>query len=459
MLEPIQFLKDYISFKSVSADIKYKDQVLQSHDFIASMLKKLSFTVQSCPTDCYPVILAKRHLNADWPTILIYGHYDVQPADPFENWSSPPFSPIITNNRIYGRGASDNKGSQVVHICALEQALIACPDLPLNITYLIEGEEEIGSPSFSTFLEKYRNDLKGEFILVSDTAIPNSNQMVITTGLRGLITLEVILKGPAFDLHSGVHGGAVRNPIEALCNLLSKLHDESGRILVDGFYDDIIEPSHWEKQSLCSLQNDLANYQKFLHIPEFYSEKPYDAQEAIRFRPTIEINGISGGYQGKGFKTVIPSQASAKISCRLIPNQKVTDIQYKVKNHLIKKCPKGTTIEVLLKDGGDPYSVIPVNKIDFGQTQSPHLKRAFIIAENEICNYFENPPLFLREGGSIPIIADLKKISGLDSLMIGLTDLEDKIHSPNESFSIPFMKKSINFFREFFLRLAFESNS
>ena len=456
MLDPIQFLSDYISFKSVSADTRYKDQVIQSHNFIANILKKLNFTVKSCRTNHYPVILAKRHPNPNWPTILVYGHYDVQPADPFEKWSSPPFSPTLRNDRIYGRGASDNKGSQVVHICALEQALISCPDLPLNITYLIEGEEEIGSPSFASFLEKHQKDLQGEFILVSDTAIPNSEQIVITTGLRGLVTLEIILQGPAFDLHSGVHGGAVRNPIQALCNLLSNLHNKEGRILVEGYYDKVMAPSDWERQSLSSLQNDLIGYQKFLNVPEFFTENPYDPQEAVRFRPTLEINGISGGYQGKGFKTVIPSQASAKISCRLVPNQRASDIQDKIRNHLEENCPRGTKVKILLKDGGDPYCIIPGNKPGSEKRQNPHLKRAFKIAEQEISNIFKNPPLFLREGGSIPIIADLKKIVGLDSLMIGLTDLEDKIHSPNESYSIPFMKKGINLFKEFFLKLAFK---
>ena len=456
MLDPVEFLSNYIACGSVSADTKYKEQVLKSHNFIAGVLKKLDFKIESCKTNCYPIILAKRHPNPDWPTILIYGHYDVQPADPFEKWISPPFSPKIKNNRIYGRGASDNKGSQVVHICALEQALISDPNLPLNITYLIEGEEEIGSPSFTTFLENYQKDLRGEFVLVSDTAIPSSNQLVITTGLRGLVILEITLKGPAFDLHSGVHGGAIRNPIQALCDLLSKLHDESGRILIDGFYDQVAIPSKWERQAMNSLQKDLENYQKFLDVPDFFSEKPYHPQEAIRFRPTLEINGIRGGYQGEGFKTVIPSKASAKISCRLVPNQDFKDIQKKIIDHLSKNCPKGTTLTISSKDGGDPYAIIPGNKTDSDQSQNSLLKQAFNIAEQEISIHFKNPPLFLREGGSVPIIADLKKILGLDCLMVGLTDLEDKIHSPNESFSIPFMKKGIKLFKAFFLRLAYQ---
>lgn len=450
---PIEALKRYVAHPSVSADSAFSDGVAGARDCACSMLRELGFSVELVETPIHPIILGTRG-DPSWPGIVIYGHYDVQPPDPLDLWSSAPFCPEERDGRLYGRGAADNKGPQIVHMAALALALKKNPNLPLRITYLIEGEEEIGSPSFRKFLEERKDCLRGDFLLVSDTGSPGPEQLAVTTGLRGLVALEVKVYGPKQDLHSGVHGGALLNPLQALAHACASMHDEHGRVTVPGFYDAVKPPQNWEREELSKLPITESAYARFLGVPEFFSPPGYSPLEAIRFCPTLEFNGIGGGYQGEGSKTVIPAEAFAKITCRLVPDQSAEDIAGKVKNSLQNAFPSAVRVDVQVKGGGDPYVILPPGKRGADENSKPLLQRAFPLAEQCIKNSFGCGPLYLREGGSIPIIRDLKEVAGLDSLMLGLFTNEDNLHAPDESFNLEIMSKAITGFEEFFLGLA-----
>ncbi|MEK9773266.1 MAG: M20/M25/M40 family metallo-hydrolase [Opitutae bacterium] len=450
---PVEALKRYVAHPSVSADSSFSAGVVGARDCACSMLKELGFSVELVETPIHPIIVATRG-DPSWPGIVIYGHYDVQPPDPVNLWTSDPFVAEERNGRFYGRGAADNKGPQIVHMAALARALKKNPELPLRITYLIEGEEEIGSPSFRKFLEQGKERLKGDFLLVSDTGSPGPEQLAITTGLRGLVALEVKVYGPKQDLHSGVHGGALLNPLQALAHACASLHDKEGRVTVPGFYDAVQQPQDWEREELAKLPITESAYAKFLGAPDFFPPPGYSPLEAIRFCPTLEFNGIGGGYQGEGSKTVIPAEAFAKITCRLVPDQSADDIACKVKDALKSFFPPAVRVEVEAKGGGDPYAILPPGKPGADPSAKPLLKRAFPLAEQCIENSFGCRPLYLREGGSIPIIRDLKEVAGLDSLMLGLFTNEDNLHAPDESFNLEIMHQAIDAFEEFFLGLA-----
>jgi acetylornithine deacetylase/succinyl-diaminopimelate desuccinylase-like protein len=450
--DPLQALKDYVAHPSVSADSAFSSGVAGARDFACSQLQDLGFSVDLVDTPIHPIIVATRGDPA-WPGIVIYGHYDVQPPDPVDLWTSKPFEAQERNGRLYGRGAADNKGPQIVHMAALARALKKNPNLPLRITYLIEGEEEIGSPSFRQFLEQGKDRLRGDFLLVSDTGSPGPEQLAVTTGLRGLVALEVNVYGPKQDLHSGVHGGALLNPLQALARACASLHDEQGRVTVPGFYDAVQAPQDWERDELSRLPITESSYANFLGAPEFFPPPGYSPLEAIRFCPTLEFNGIGGGYQGEGSKTVIPAEAFAKITCRLVPDQSADDIAEKVQAALQSAFPSAVRVEVKTKGGGDPYVILPPGKPGATAKAGSLMAKAFPLAENCIEQSFGTRPLYLREGGSIPIIRDLKEVVGLDSLMLGLFTNEDNLHAPDESFNLEIMNHAIDAFEQFFLGL------
>jgi len=450
--DPLQALKDYVAHPSVSADSAFSSGVAGARDFACSQLQDLGFSVDLVDTPIHPIIVATRGDPA-WPGIVIYGHYDVQPPDPVDLWTSKPFEAQERNGRLYGRGAADNKGPQIVHMAALARALKKNPNLPLRITYLIEGEEEIGSPSFRQFLEQGKDRLRGDFLLVSDTGSPGPEQLAVTTGLRGLVALEVKVYGPKQDLHSGVHGGALLNPLQALARACASLHDEQGRVTVPGFYDAVQAPQDWERDELSRLPITESSYANFLGAPEFFPPPGYSPLEAIRFCPTLEFNGIGGGYQGEGSKTVIPAEAFAKITCRLVPDQSADDIAEKVQAALQSAFPSAVRVEVKTKGGGDPYVILPPGKPGATAKAGSLMAKAFPLAENCIEQSFGTRPLYLREGGSIPIIRDLKEVVGLDSLMLGLFTNEDNLHAPDESFNLEIMNHAIDAFEQFFLGL------
>lgn len=453
--DPLEILNEYIRHASVSTDPAYALGMEGARAYSCACLTNLGFSVETVQTKLHPIILAERKGDPDAPHIVIYGHYDVQPADPFELWESEPFVPTVRDGRLYGRGAADNKGPVAVQLAALARVFLENPNFPLNITYLIEGEEEMGSPSFPEFLEHYADRLKqADLVVLSDTGIPNHEQMVITTGLRGLCSLEVKLKGPNSDLHSGIYGGAVRNPLSALAEIVAGLHDADGRVTVEGFYDDVVEPAQWERDELLKMPFDEKAYQSFLGLPALCPPKGYNAFEAVRFMPTLEFNGMGGGYQGVGSKTIIPSEAFVKITCRLVPHQDPDKIIALVKAAIEARCPKGVTLEVIVREGGPAYHVIAPNRPNTPDDQSEALKHAFTAAEKAMQQTFGAEPIYLREGGSVPIIAQIKEATGLDSLMIGIFAPEDNLHAPNESFDIAFMEKATETYAAFFRGLV-----
>ncbi len=444
MCEPVEKLKEFNRHPSVSTDTRCREGMRGAQQFVSGLLGSMGFAVEVVPTDLHPIIFAQRAGDPSWPHVVIYGHYDVQPADPLDLWTTPAFEPTIRGNRIYGRGAADNKGPLLTNIAAVARLLEKNPRLPLRITFLIEGEEEMGSPSFPAFLEKFQHRLKqADFVFLSDTALPNEQQVIITCGLRGLALFDVHVIGPKGDLHSGLHGGVLRNSIQALAEICATLHTPDGRVNVPGFYDGVLDAQPWERAELKKLEADEGRYAQFLGIDAFYTPPGYSPFEAIRFQPTLEFNGIGGGYQGEGTKTVIPSMAFAKISCRLVPNQRPARIKRLVMGAIHDRVPKGVTLRFVDQHQGDPYVVVPPGRPNTPPDQSPVLARAFRAADAAVAQVWGSPPLYLREGGSVPIIAEIKRVTGLDSVMIGLFLPEDNLHAPNESFNLDVMKKGI----------------
>jgi acetylornithine deacetylase/succinyl-diaminopimelate desuccinylase-like protein len=455
MFDPVEKLKEFIRFPSVSTDSKFKDGMKGAQEFVSGLLSSLGFNVDVVQTEKHPIIFAQRGGDKNWPHVLIYGHYDVQPADPLNLWKTPAFEPTIVGNRIFGRGAADNKGPLITNIAAVAKALEEDPKLPLRITFLIEGEEEMGSPSFPKFLEQYAGKLReADFVYLSDTALPNEQQVVLTCGLRGLALFDVVVTGAKGDLHSGLHGGVLLNPIQALAEILATLHTPDGRVNVPGFYAAVLDVHPWERDELKKLGVDEQKYAEFLGIDTFYTTPGFTPAEAVRFQPTLEFNGIGGGYQGEGTKTVIPSKAFAKISCRLVPNQEPDKIKKLVMDAIRARTPKGVKVEFVDQHKGDPYVVVPPDRSNTPKDQSPVLAKAFRAAEKAITEVWGRPPVYLREGGSVPIIADIKHKTGLDSVMFGLFLPEDNLHAPNESFNLDVMKKGTETTRRMLVALA-----
>ncbi|WP_334319661.1 M20/M25/M40 family metallo-hydrolase [Termitidicoccus mucosus] len=444
MFDPVEKLKEYIRHPSISTDSTARDGMKGARDFVSGLLASMGFAVEVVPTALHPVIYAHRDGDETWPHVIIYGHYDVQPADPVKLWSTPPFEPQERDGRLYGRGSADNKGPLMVHIAAVARLLEREPGLPLRITFVVEGEEEMGSPSFGAFLEQYRDRLKkADFVFLSDTGSPRADQVVITCGLRGLVLFDLVVTGARTDLHSGLHGGVLRNPIQALAEVCASLHTPDGRVNVPGFYDDVLGVEDWERAELAKLGQGEEDYREFLGIPAFHTAKGFTPFEATRFMPTLEFNGIGGGYQGEGTKTVIPSKAFAKISCRLVANQDPEKIRAQIYQAIHDRMPKDVAYELIDQHDAVPYVVVPPDRPNTPADQSPVLANAFRATDKAVAGVFGVPPLYLREGGSIPIIADIKRVLGLDSVLLGLFLPEDNLHAPNESFHLGVMEKGI----------------
>lgn len=436
MFDPVEKLKEFVRFPSISADPQYAPALGQARGFIAGLLKGMGLEVEEVPTAKHPIVLAERKGPKSWPCVVIYGHYDVQPADPLDLWKTPAFEPTIVGDRMYGRGTADNKGPLLAHVTAVARLLEKHPDLPLRIKFVIEGEEEVGSPSFRGFLEKHRKRLDADLVFFSDTGNPRMDQVVITTGLRGLLAFEVEITGPNSDLHSGFHGGVVKNPIQALTELCASLHDANGRVTIPGFYKDVRKVHAWEKLELKKLGTSQAAYKKFLGIPAFYNLKGATPFEAIRFHPTLELNGIGGGYQGAGPKTVIPSTAKVKISCRLVPDQTPEKIREIVYKEIRKRCPKGVTLKITEHHHANAYVVVPPGRSNTPKDMPATLARGFELTDAAVKDVFGKRPIYLREGGTVGSIEAFKSVLGLDSIMLGLFLPEDNLHAPNESFDL-----------------------
>jgi acetylornithine deacetylase/succinyl-diaminopimelate desuccinylase-like protein len=421
------YLEDFYSFlrfPSVSTDDNYSKKLNECADWLVKKLKTVGLEAQLVPTAGHPVVWARNKHQPGRRTVLIYGHYDVQPPDPLELWDSPPFEPVLKNGYVFARGATDNKGQILSHILGIQETIEKNGDLPVNVDLVIEGEEEIGSAHLGKFLSENREALKCDVVLVSDTGMIAPRTPTLSYGLRGVAALELKVTGPKIDLHSGIFGGGVANPATALAQLLATLHDRDGHIAVTGFYDQVAPLQDWEREAWKKLPIDVdAEILKETGAPSLFGEKGFNTMERIWARPTAEINGIGGGYQGQGTKTVIPSHAMAKLTFRLVPNQKADETIAVVKKHLEKHLPAGVTIEMTGGHNGPWYLTDPNS--EFGKAAQLALRKAF---KTEVA--------LIREGGSIPIVSDFRAILGVETLLLGLALPDCRAHSPNENFPL-----------------------
>ncbi len=437
-------LFELLRFPSVSADPKYKGDVIKTAEFVAEKLKAAGAEkVEICPTAGYPIVYGEKILNESLPTVLVYGHYDVQPADPLELWKTPPFEPTIRDEKIYARGACDDKGQFYMHLKAFE-LMMETNTLPCNIKFMIEGEEEVGSANLGIFVAENKERLKADVILISDTSMISLEHPSLETGLRGLSYVEVEVTGPNRDLHSGVYGGAVANPATILAKLIASMHDENNHITIPGFYDKVIELSAKEREDLNKAPFDENEYKKDLEIGELWGEKGYTTLERTGTRPTLEVNGIWGGYIGEGAKTVLPSKAFAKISMRLVPDQNSDEITRLFQTHFESIAPKSVKVKVSPHHGGEPV-VTPTDSI------------AYKAAQKAILQAFGKEPIPTRGGGSIPIVALFEKELGIKTVLMGFGLDSDNLHSPNEKFDIANFYKGIEtipLFHRYFAELS-----
>ena len=424
----LQELFELLKEPSISADPAYTKNVFKTAEMVRDSLKKIGIEkAQLFETKGHPIVYGEKIINGDLPTVLIYGHYDVQPPDPLELWDSDPFNPEIREGKIYARGACDDKGQFFMHVKAAE-IMIATNQLPCNIKFMIEGEEEVGSNNLEEFVKQNKELLSADTIVISDTGIIANDVPSITTGLRGLSYVEVEVTGPNRDLHSGLYGGAVANPINILCKMIASLHDENKQITIPGFYNDVEIISNEERQLMGQAPFDLEAYKNELDLNDICGEEGFTTMERNSIRPTLDVNGIWGGYTGEGAKTVIASKAYAKISMRLVPNQKSETITKLFEKHFIKIAPKGVTVKVSPHHGGEAY----VSPID-----GP----SYLAASKAMTDTFGKTPVPVRSGGSIPIVALFEKELGIKSILMGFGLDSDAIHSPNEHYGV------FNFFK------------
>ncbi len=416
-------LLDLLRIPSVSADSKYKGDVRKAAEFICEKIQAAGADVaEICETAGHPIVYGEKIIDSSLPTVLVYGHYDVQPADPLNLWDSPPFEPVVKDEKIYARGACDDKGQVYMHIKAFE-TMMATNSLPCNVKFMIEGEEEVGSDNLGIFVKANKEKLAANVILISDTAIIANDIPSIDVGLRGLSYLEVEVTGANRDLHSGVYGGAVANPINVLSKMIASLHDENGHITIPNFYDDVVELTPIQREAMAETPFNLDEYKKDLGIDNVRGEDGYTTLERASIRPTLDANGIWGGYIGEGAKTVLPSKASAKISMRLVPNQQSDKITAMFTKHFESIAPAGVTVKIHPHHGGEPY-VTPTDSKEY---------RA---AEKAMEEAFGKKPVPTRGGGSIPIVALFEKELGLKTILMGFGLDSDAIHSPNEHYGL-----------------------
>lgn len=446
----IDELIDLLKIPSISADSKYKADVLKTAEAIKESLKKAGCdTVEICETPGNPIVYGEKIIDKNLPTVLVYGHYDVQPPDPLDLWNSPPFEPIINKTdthpegAIYARGACDDKGQMYMHVKALEY-MTATNQLPCNVKFMIEGEEEVGSKHLAWFVPRNIEKLSNDVILISDTGMIANDVPSITTGLRGLSYVEVEVTGPNRDLHSGLYGGAVANPINILSKMIASLHDENNHITISGFYDKVEELSQEERAKMAEAPFSLDAYKKALDIEAVHGEKGFTTNERNSIRPTLDVNGIWGGYIGEGAKTVLPSKAYAKISMRLVPHQDWEEITELFTKYFESLAPKGVKVKVTPHHGGQGY-VTPIDSVGY-QAASKAYEQTF-----------GKTPIPQRSGGSIPIVALFEKELKSKTILMGFGLDSDAIHSPNEHFGVwNYLKgiETIPWFYKYFTELS-----
>jgi len=419
-----------IRIPSISSEEKHKPDMVRAAEYWAQLLLNSGANkAEVMPTTGNPVVYGEKIIDPDLPTVLVYGHYDVMPVDPLELWNSPPFEPEIRDGKIFARGANDDKGQCFIHAKAFEY-LVQSGALPCNVKFMIEGEEEVGSAALTVWCAENKNLLKADVILVSDTSMIGPETPSITCGLRGIAYLEVEVTGPCRDLHSGLFGGAVANPINVLCQMIASLHDEKKRVTVKGFYDDVIELSEVDREELNKAPFDAEKYKQSLEIGNLYGEEGYTTLERTGVRPTLDVCGIWGGYTGEGSKTVLPSKAYAKISMRLVPNQDHEKIAQLFTEHFLSIAPDGVKVKVTNLHGGQAYV-------------SPTDSAAYQAAAKALETTFGKRPIPVYSGGSIPVIATFEKVLGIKSILMGFGLDSDAIHSPNENFQLNSLFKGI----------------
>lgn len=436
-------LLEMLRIPSISADPAYSEHVFRTAEFIKDKLSAAGAdNVEVCQTAGYPIVYGDKIIDKNLPTVLVYGHYDVQPPDPLDLWHSPPFEPVIKDGNIYARGACDDKGQMYMHIKAFEM-MMANDTLPCNVKFMIEGEEEVGSDNLETFVSQNHERLACDVIILSDTSMIANDIPAITTGLRGLSYVEVEVIGPNRDLHSGVYGGAVANPINILSKMIASLHDENNHITIPGFYDDVEIVSDAERKEMNKAPFDLEEYKKDLDIEEVHGEKGYTTHERTSIRPTLDVNGMWGGYIGEGAKTVLPSKANAKISMRLVPNQHPDKITELFTKHFESIAPASVKVKVTPHHGGEP-AVTPTDSVEY-QAASKAYETTF-----------GKKPLPQRSGGSIPIVALFERELSVKTVLMGFGLDSDAIHSPNEKYGLfNFYKgiETIPFFYQYYAEM------
>ena len=424
MTPELKNLFSFLRFPSVSTDSRHAGDVRACAEWLIAKLAGMGLATELHETPMHPVVIARKEHVTGRRTVLVYGHYDVQPVDPLSLWTSDPFEPVIRDGRIWARGATDNKGQMMAHVLGVEKTLRENRELPVNLIFLFEGEEEIGSPSLASFLLHHCDELKCDVIAISDTGMVAPGVPTLGYGLRGIACCEVILRGPKGDLHSGLFGGAVANPATAMARLISSLHALDGRVAIEGFYDQVRPLEAWDLEMWSHLPGvSDAEFLAVTGSPGLYGEPGFSSAERLWARPTAEVNGIGGGYQGEGSKTVIPAEAFAKLSFRLVPDQSPKDIMEKVQSHLEWHCPPGVEVEVRVGHDGKPYVTEPNSK--FGLAAQAALRRSF-----------NAEPVLIREGGSIPIVQTFRDILGADTLLLGLALSDAQVHAPNENFPV-----------------------
>lgn len=422
---------------SISADPAYKQDMITTAEYVKKKLEEAGADkVEVCSTPGHPIVYGEKILDPNLPTVLVYGHYDVQPVVPLELWTTPPFEPTIRNERVYARGACDDKGQVYMHIKAFE-AMMKTNSLPCNVKFMIEGEEETGSSNLGPFCVANKEKLKSDVILISDTSMIANDTPSIDVGLRGLSYVEVSVTGPNRDLHSGVYGGAVANPINILAKMIASMHDENNHITIPGFYDDVVELSTEERAEMAKAPFDISAYKKDLEVADVWGENGYSVIERTGVRPTLDVNGIWGGYTGEGSKTVLPSKSFAKISMRLVPNQSSEKITKLFTDYFTSIAPPSVRVEVHPHHGGDPV-VTPTDSLEF-QAASMAMEKTF-----------GKKPIPTRGGGSIPIVALFERELGTKSVLMGFGLDEDGLHSPNESYGLFNFYKGIETIPYFF---------
>jgi acetylornithine deacetylase/succinyl-diaminopimelate desuccinylase-like protein len=437
----LDLLLEFLRFPSVSTKPLHAKDMRACAEWLCALLARGGFKSEVAETGGHPAVLAHGPSVPGRPTVLIYGHYDVQPEEPLSGWTSPPFEPAIRNERVFARGATDNKGQILAHVLGAIHTLREHGDLPVNLIFLVEGEEETGSTNLAEFIRARRNELRCDVIAVSDTGMVAEGYPTLTQSLRGIAAMEVFVRGPALDLHSGIFGGAVMNPATALVRLLAGLHDHDGRVAVPGFYDDVLPPTPAEREALAALPITEVDYQRETGVLLLSGEAGYSSVERIGIRPTAEINGLTSGYQGEGTKTVLPATASAKLTFRLVPNQRPDRILNLVEIHLGNLLPPGVEMEVVRGHGGMPYLL---------DLKTPWCAAALRALEQT----FGRPPALAREGGSIPIVQTFRDSLGSDTLLLGLAAPDCRAHAPDENFPLASFEAGIRLHQNLLRELA-----